>query len=145
MRHSYSKNIIFLEDYAFLINALLDLSDATMNFEYKSIAKKKCEEVIDKFYIKEKNIFRKNLINTKDLFFDPIEISDNTIPNGNAIMLINFTRLGLMKEGKKLSISLNGYLNIYKSYMTTAIKALDFYNAKINGKNCNEQGCTINE
>ena len=83
--------------------------------------------------------------NSKDLFFEPIEISDNTTPNGNAIMLLNFTRLGLIDEGKKLSISLNGYLNIYKSYMITAIKALDFFNSKLSGKNCNEQGCELND
>jgi len=143
--HSYSKNIVFIEDYAFLINALLDLSDATMNYKYTDIAKKLCNEAIKKFYIKEKNIFQKNKIDTQDLFFDPVEISDNTIPNGNALMLINFTRLGFIEEGKKLSASLNGYLNIYKNYMTTAIKALDFFDNKLNGKNCNEQGCKINE
>ena len=139
--HSYSKDIVFLEDYAFLINSLLDLSDATMNFKYRNIAKKMTQETINKFYISEKNIFRKNKINSKDLFFDPIEISDNTIPNGNAIMLVNFTRQGLIEEGKKLSSSLNSYLNIYKNYMTTAIKAVDFFNSKVSGKNCNEQGC----
>ena len=145
IHHSYSKDIAFLEDYAFLINALLDLSNATMNFKYTDRAKKLCNEVIDKFYIKEKNIFQKNKINSKDVFFDPIEISDNTTPNGNAMMLLNFTRLGLMDEGKKLSSSLNGYLNIYKSYMITAIKALDFFNSKLSGKNCNEQGCKLND
>ena len=33
-------------------------------------------------------------------FFNPIDIGDNTTPNGNAIMLINFTRLGLLDEAK---------------------------------------------
>ena len=145
VHHSYSKNIVFLEDYAFLINALLDLSDATMNFKYINIAKKLCDETVDKFYIKEKNIFQKNQINKNELFYTPIEISDNTIPNGNAVMLLNFTRLGLMSEGKKLSVSLNGYLNVYKNYMITAIKALDFFNNKLSKKNCNEQGCELND
>ena len=145
VHHSYSKNIVFLEDYAFLINALLDLSDATMNFKYINIAKKLCDETVDKFYIKERNIFQKNQINTNELFYTPIEISDNTTPNGNAVMLLNFTRLGLMSEGKKLSASLNGYLNVYKNYMITAIKALDFFNNKLNKKNCNEQGCELND
>ena len=145
IHHSYSKNVVFLEDYAFLINALMDLSSATMNFKYTNLAKQLCEETIHKFYIKEKNIFQKNMINSRDLFFDPIDISDSTIPNGNAIMLTNFTRLGFIDEGKKLSISLNGYLNIYKGYMTSTIKALDFFNIKLNGKNCDEQGCKIDD
>ena len=93
--------------------------------------------------IKEKDIFQKNKINSDDLFFAPIDISDNTIPNGNAIMLTNLTRLGLIEEGKKLSVSLNRYLNMYKNFMVTSIKSLDFFNEKSSGKNCNQNGCII--
>ena len=141
--HSYSKETVFIEDYAFLINALNDLSDNTMNFRYKDLAKKLSQETIDKFYLDDKNIFQKNPKDNNDIFFKPIDIGDNTIPNGNAIMLINFVRLGMMDEAKKLSGSLNGYLNIYKNHMMTAIRALDFFNNIDLGKNCNEQGCKI--
>ena len=141
--HSFSKETVFIEDYAFLINALNDLSDNTMNFRYKDLAKKLSRETIDKFYLDDKNIFQKNPKDNNDIFFKPIDIGDNTIPNGNAIMLINFVRLGMMDEAKKLSGSLNGYLDIYKNHMMTAIRALDFFNNINLGKNCNEQGCKI--
>jgi uncharacterized protein YyaL (SSP411 family) len=141
--HSFSKETVFIEDFAFLINALNDLSDNTMNFRYKDLAKKLSQEAIDKFYLDDKNIFQKNPKDNNDIFFKPIDIGDNTIPNGNAIMLINFVRLGMMDEAKKLSSSLNGYLNIYKNHMMTAIRALDFFNNINLGKNCNEQGCKI--
>ena len=39
-------------------------------------------------------------------------------------MLINLIRLGMMDEAKKLSESLNGYLNIYKNHMMTAQEQL---------------------
>ena len=144
IQHSYSKEIVFIEDYAFLINALNDLSDKTMNFKYKDLAKKLSIEAINKFYLREKNIFQKNLKDNNDIFFTPVDIGDNTIPNGNAIMLINFIRLGLMNESKNLADSLNGYLNVYKNHMMTAIRALDYFNNISNGKNCNEQGCKTN-
>ena len=143
--HSYSKKIVFLEDYAFLINALNDLFDCTMNFKYKDLSKKLSQETIKKFYLKEKNIFQKNPIENNDIFLKPIDIGDNTIPNGNAIMLINFVRLGMMDEAKKLSDCLNGYLNVYKSHMMTSLRAIDFFNNVKDGKNCNEQGCKIDE
>ena len=143
IRHSYSKEIVFLEDYAFLINLLNDLSDKTMNFKYKELAKKICNEAILKFYIEDKDIFQKNKKTNNDIFFKPIDIGDNTIPNGNSIMLINLVRLGMMEQAKKLAKSLNGYLNIYKSHMMTAVRALDFFNNINSGKNCNEQGCKI--
>ena len=99
-----------------------------MNFKYKDLAKKLCKEVIKKFYITEMNIFQKNKKINNDIFFKPIDIGDNTIPNGNAIMLINFVRLGMIDEANKLTNSLNGYLNIYKNHMMTAIRAIDFFN-----------------
>ena len=145
IQHSSSKDIVFLEDYAFLIQALNDLSDKTMNFKYKELAKNLCNETINKFYLKEKNIFQKNQKDNNDIFFRPIDISDNTIPNGNAIMLINLIRLGYNDETKKLATSLNGYLNIYKNHMMTSIRALDFFNNVNSEKNCNEQGCKIND
>ena len=65
------------------------------------------------------------------------------MPNGNAIMLINLVRLGMMDEAKKLSGSLNGYLNVYKNHMMTSLRAIDYFNSIENGKNCDEQGCKI--
>ena len=112
-----------------------------MNFKYKDLARKLSQEAIEKFFLEEKNIFQKNSKNCNDVFFKPIDIGDNTIPNGNAIMLINLVKLGMMDEAKKLSQSLNGYLNIYKNHMMTAIRALDFFNNINSGKNCNDQGC----
>ena len=114
-----------------------------MNFKYKDLSKKLSLEAIDKFYLSNKNIFQKSPKTNNDVFFSPIDIGDNTIPNGNAMMLINFVRLGMMEEAEKLSDSLNGYLNIYKNHMMTSLRAIDFYcNAK-DGKNCNEHGCKI--
>ena len=145
IHHSYSKNIVFVEDYAFLINALNDLSDKTMNFKYKDFAKKMMIEALEKFYLYDKDIFQKNSKDNNDVFFNPVDIGDNTIPNGNAVMLINLVRLGMMNEAKKLSNSLNGYLNIYKNHMMSSIRALDYFNSLNDGKNCNEQGCKIDD
>ncbi len=143
--HSYSEDIVFIEDYAFLINALNDLFDKTMNFKYKNIAKKLSLKALEKFYLAEKDIFQKNSVTNNDIFFKPIDIGDNTIPNGNAIMLINFIRLGMMDEAEKLCNSLNGYLNIYKNHMMTSLKAIDFFNNIKDGKNCNERGCKTDD
>ena len=60
-------------------------------------------------------------------------------------MLINLTRLGLKNEAKQLANSLNGYLNVYKNHMMTAIRALDFFNSINSEKNCNEKGCETND
>ncbi len=140
--HSYSEEISFIEDYAYLIQCLLDLSDATMNPKYKLLAKKYCDEAVNKFYDSKNKVFQKNEKSKNDIFINPIDISDNTLPNANSIMLINFSRLGFTNKAQELSTSLNGYLNIYKNFMISSLKALDFYKEISNGKNCNSEGCT---
>ena len=77
------------------------------------------------------------------MFTSPIDISDNTMPNANSIMLLNFTRLGFLQEAKELAESLNGYLNVYKNFMISSTKSLDFFKEIENGKNCNSEGCSI--
>ena len=105
------------------------------------------EEVLKGKYAQEKRpIYEASFSEkNKDIFFKPIDIGDNTIPNGNAIMLINLVKLGMIDEAQKLSESLNGYLNIYKNHMMTALRALDFFNKISKEKNCNEQGCTTKD
>ena len=60
--------VVFIEDYAYLINALNDLADKTMNFKYKNLAKKISLETINKFYLEEKGIFQKNPKDNNDIF-----------------------------------------------------------------------------
>ena len=141
--HTNSKTSVFLEDYAYTIAMLLDLSDQTLKPHYLFKAKDLCQKTIELFYIKEKFIFQKNIISDNDLFHKPMDISDNNIPNGNSIMLLNFSRLGMKKEAKELSNSLNGYLNIYKSLMTSSLKSIDYFNMMESNKNCNDNGCLI--
>ena len=141
--HSYSDSFVFLEDYAYYIKMLLDLADTTMAFEYKQKAQELCIIAIDKFYDKNKNIFQKNMLLNDDLFFNPVDIGDSTISNGNSIMLNNLVRLGLLDQAEKLSQSLFGYLNFYKRLMLSTLKSLDYFQEIKAGKNCSNDGCEI--
>ena len=71
----------------------LDLYHQTLKPNYLFRAKELCKKTIELFYVKEKSIFQKNIVTTNDLFHKPIDISDGNIPNGNSIMLLNFSRL----------------------------------------------------
>ena len=122
---------------------LLDLYDQTLKTNYLLKAKELCKKTIELFYVKDKSIFQKNIVATNDLFHKPIDISDGNIPNGNAVMLLNFSRLKMNNEAEELSKSLNGYLNIYKLSMASALKSIDYFNAQDNNKNCNDKGCLI--
>ena len=143
LRHTTLKQEVFLEDYAYSIAMFLDLYDKTLKPNYLFTAKKLCQKTIELFYIKEKSIFQKNIVSTNDIFHNPIDISDGNIPNGNSIMLLNFSRLKMNNEAKELSNSLNGYLNIYKLLMASALKPIDYFNVVNSSKNCTEEGCLI--
>ena len=141
--HCNFKNIAFIEDYAMLIASLLDLYEATLNIKYKISATQLKDQAIQLFYLKEQNIFQKNKKDSNDIFFKPIDISDHTIPNGNSIMLMNLVRLNDQKYASSLANSLNGYLNIYKSFMVSSIRAIDFYNENSIKMKCGPDGCKI--
>ena len=141
LQHTTLKQEVFLEDYAYSIAMFLDLYDQTLKPNYLFKAKELCKKAIELFYIKEKMIFQKNIIATNDLFHKPIEISDGNIPNGNSVMLLNFSRLKMKNEAKELSNSLNGYLNVYKSLMASAIKSIDYFNTTNTNNNCTKEGC----
>ena len=120
---------------------LLDLYDQTLKPNYLFRAKKLCKKTTELFYVKEKYIFQKNIITENDIFHKPIDISDSNIPNGNSIMLLNFTRLGMEDESKELFKSLNSYLNVYKPLMTSSLKAIDYYKSIEAKKNCTDTEC----
>ena len=122
---------------------LLDLSEQTLKPNYLFKAKELCKKTLELFYVKEKSIFQKNIISNNDLFHRPIDISDNNIPNGNSVMLLNFSRLGMKNEARELSNSLNGYLNVYKSLMVSSLKSIDYFNMIEDNKNCTDNGCII--
>ena len=141
MQHTTFKPEVFLEDYAYSIAMALDLYDQTLKITYLLKAKELCKETIELFYIKEKSIFQKNIVTSNDLFCQPIDISDGNIPNGNSVMLLNFSRLKMKKEAIALSKSLNGYLNNYKSLMVSALKSIDYFNIIEANKKCTKEGC----
>ena len=83
------------------------------------------------------------MVDTNDLFHKPIDISDGNIPNGNSVMLLNFTRLKMKNEAIELSNSLNGYLNNYKSLMASALKSINYFSMTDVEKKCTKEGCLI--
>ena len=139
--HTNSKASVFLEDYAYTIAMLLDLYDQTLKPNYLFKAKELCKKTIELFYVREKYVFQKNIITENDIFHKPIDISDNNIPNGNSVMLLNFSRLGMVNESRELSKSLNGYLNVYKSLMVSSLKAIDYHKSIEAKKNCTDSEC----
>ncbi len=85
----------FLEDYAFLIQALIKWFQIEADPEVLNFAKMLTNQVLDLFYDANKQFFKfqQNAANQWQTHFD---IEDNVIPSSNAIMAQNLRLLGLL-------------------------------------------------
>ncbi|TBR18635.1 MAG: thioredoxin domain-containing protein [Chitinophagaceae bacterium] len=98
----------FLDDYAFLIQALIHLQEITSNSTYLIKAKAIAEFVLENFKVDEGCFFYYTHKNQKDIIVRKKEIYDGAIPSGNSIMADNLYRLSLyfdIPEWKNSSIN----------------------------------------
>ena len=84
------------------------------------------------FNFSEQVWFLHNIINSNDLFVNPIDISDNNIPNGNSFYLFICNKLHNVTNDKTwnekidiLSKSFHTYINYNFSQMFSYLKILD--------------------
>ncbi len=98
LRHSYKNGISkidgFLEDYALLIQALMDLFETTGKLNYLDDAQQLTDKTFRDFFDREKDFFYFSPITQTDLIDRSIEVHDNVIPASNSVMANNLFRLG---------------------------------------------------
>ena len=148
--HCYNKNKseidVFLEDYVYYSLLLITLYEINNDKNSLEKCKKIMEETWKLFFNKENNLLQKNILNSNDLFTNPVDIADNNIPNGNSIYLFICNKLKNITKHKQwtdkvdtLSKSYNTYINYNFSQMFSYLKVLDICEENItltfHGKN----------
>jgi hypothetical protein len=88
----------FLDDYAFLISALIDLYQVTFDENYLQKAKAITEYVQIQFYDSKSGMFFYTDIQHSTLIARKMETSDNVIPASNSEMAKNLLKLGAYFE-----------------------------------------------
>ncbi|KOH45431.1 hypothetical protein NC99_17590 [Sunxiuqinia dokdonensis] len=124
LRHSYknetSKIDGFLEDYALLIQAMIDLFETTGKFIYLEDAQQLADKTFLDFFDPEKDFFYFTAITQTDLINRSIEVHDNVIPASNSVMANNLFRLGyLADQARYLKIAqtmLSKLVDDFKTY-----------------------------
>ena len=100
--HTYKKGekkqLAFLDDYAFLINACIALQEITGDEKYIEKAKQLTEYVLENFKSAENVLFYYTEINQKDVIIRKVEIYDSAIPSGNSVMAGNLIYLSRIFE-----------------------------------------------
>jgi len=123
---------VFLDDYAYLAQLMINFYETTGKINYLDDAKKIVQQTWDLFYDKENKILQKNPIKQNDLFVPPLDINDSNIPNGNSVFLLNCKKLEAITNdikwqgmAKELIQSFHSFLNLKLAQMTSYIKNID--------------------
>jgi len=116
--HTWKNNIAkysaFLDDYAYLIEALINLQEVTGDTKWLVKAKQLSEFVIDNFSEDETGYFFYTPLNNLDVIIRKKEVYDGATPSGNSIMAFNLYRLGLyfdQNEWREHSTKITGLLS----------------------------------
>ncbi len=99
-RHTYKNNIAkipaFLDDYAFLIQAYIQLQQVSGNLQYLLKAKVIAKYVEVNFLEEASGFLYYTHQNQTDIIVRKKEIYDGATPSGNAIMMLNFYQLSII-------------------------------------------------
>jgi len=84
----------YLEDYATVIDAFINLYEVTLDEKWLENAKQLTDYCFDHFFDDDSNMFFFTSKNDKGLIARKIETDDNVIPSSNSIMARNLFKLG---------------------------------------------------
>ncbi len=98
--HTYKKGIAkypaFLDDYAYTIQACIQLQEITSNTHYLDIAKEITQFVVESFADEETGYFFFTNKNQTDIILRKKEVYDGATPSGNSIMAENLFYLSVV-------------------------------------------------
>jgi uncharacterized protein YyaL (SSP411 family) len=105
LHHSWkngkSKHPAFLDDYASLISALIELAQVTASFNWFQEASRLTDIVLENFGDPDSSIFFYTHKNQFDIPVRKKEIYDGATPSGNSLMAYNLYRLSIVFERRE--------------------------------------------
>lgn len=91
----------FLDDFAYLIQALIHLQEITSGTDYLKTAKKLTEKVMEGFSEEDTGYFYFTPAGQKDIIVRKREVYDGAVPSGNSVMASNLNYLGIVYDQKE--------------------------------------------
>ncbi len=91
----------FLDDYAYLTWALLEMYEATFKPEYLKHAKNLTDNLLLKFWDEDKGGFYFTSEDAEELFVRKKDAYDGAIPSGNSVSMLNLVRLARLLGDNK--------------------------------------------
>ncbi|MDH4214091.1 MAG: thioredoxin domain-containing protein [Candidatus Thorarchaeota archaeon] len=135
--HRYSQGEVairaFLDDYAFIIMALIDLYQATFNPRYLELAKGFAESLLRNFWDEENGGFYFTGTYSEELLVRRKDAYDGAMPSGNSIAMLSLVTLARMLGNSEFEDYANAIgrafsadINLAYSAYSMMLVALDF-------------------
>lgn len=86
----------FLEDYAFLAEAMLEIYELSFDSRWIRKAADLCQRVVRDFFDTDSNLYYFTAQQQSDIPMRRIDLMDNAIPSGNAVLFTVFQRLAVL-------------------------------------------------
>lgn len=102
-KNGTAKYPAFLDDYAFLIEALIHLQEITADSQWIAKAEELTKHVIEHFKEDETPYFFYTAKGQEDVIVRKKEVYDGAVPSGNSVMADNLHQLSLLLDQKELN------------------------------------------
>ena len=86
----------YLDDHAYLIDALITLYEATFDYFYLEAAENLADSMVDRFWDQESEVFYDTSLEHSKLIVRPRDTLDNAVPSGGSIAALSLLRLSLL-------------------------------------------------
>ena len=131
---SESRLLGYLEDYAFLIDGLLALHEATLDLTWLREAHSLAEAMIDLFWDEDEHAFFDTGRDHEELIVRPRDVFDNATPSGGAVAADVLLRLAILVGNQEYARRATATLRSLRTVLARAplgfgqwLCALDFY------------------
>jgi len=117
----------YLEDYAYVVHALIELYEATFNVVYLTKALELNEKMLNLF--KDEELGGLFLYGTdgEELIVRPKDIYDGAVPSGNSVATLNMLRLARLTTNGELENEAYGQFEVFASKVKTIESAHAYF------------------
>ena len=115
-----------LEDYAFLLAAIIELYEATLNPSHLDFALKLAEAMLNKFFDSEHGGFWQSAADSKDLILRLKDDYDGAEPSGNSVAVLSLLKLGAITGKKEFTQAAEKTLGLFAERLQNTPQAMPF-------------------
>ncbi len=119
-KNGHAQYAAFLEDYAYLIEALLDVYQVTFDAKYLYKAQELTNFVLENFWDSTDNLFYFTAKNQTDILLRKKDLYDSAMPSGNSTMAKNLGRLAIIFDNAT-------YKKTHFAMLATVVDSIKMY------------------